>query len=163
MSLLLCFINKKKERRHKWIQSKVQGESNIFSDWINGGYADWNQKQLLSLIVVVLICLIFSLYVFIKIKKYAKEDKAPSGIILAMEGYVNYIDNVYDDNTDRKIPKARFYVFGLATFLLLGNLLGLIGLEPVTTSYSIALTFGLMSWLGIYVTRLDLSKMKIFC
>ncbi|ADR25031.1 F0F1 ATP synthase subunit A [Mycoplasmopsis bovis] len=141
---------------------KSAGESNIFSDWINGGYADWNQKQLLSLIVVVLICLIFSLYVFIKIKKYAKEDKAPSGIILAMEGYVNYIDNVYDDNTDRKIPKARFYVFGLATFLLLGNLLGLIGLEPVTTSYSIALTFGLMSWLGIYVTGLIYQKWRFF-
>ncbi len=80
-----------------------------------------------------------------------------------MEGYVNYIDNVYDDNTDRKIPKARFYVFGLATFLLLGNLLGLIGLEPVTTSYSIALTFGLMSWPRDLCNRLDLSKMKIFC
>ncbi len=80
-----------------------------------------------------------------------------------MEGYVNYIDNVYDDNTDRKIPKARFYVFGLATFLLLGNLLGLIGLEPVTTSYSIALTFGLMSWLGIYVTGLIYQKWRFFC
>ncbi len=79
-----------------------------------------------------------------------------------MEGYVNYIDNVYDDNTDRKIPKARFYVFGLATFLLLGNLLGLIGLEPVTTSYSIALTFGLMSWLGIYVTGLIYQKWRFF-
>ncbi len=60
---------------------KSAGESNIFSDWINGGYADWNQKQLLSLIVVVLICLIFSLYVFIKIKKYAKEDKAPKVVL----------------------------------------------------------------------------------
>nr|WP_318030689.1 hypothetical protein [Mycoplasmopsis bovis] len=142
---------------------KSAGESNIFSDWINGGYADWNQKQLLSLIVVVLICLIFSLYVFIKIKKYAKEDKAPSGIILAMEGYVNYIDNVYDDNTDRKIPKARFYVFGLATFLLLGNLLRL---NWIGTSYNFLFNC-INFWTNVMIrdlcNRLDLSKMKIFC
>lgn len=106
------------------------------------------------LIIVVLICLVFFLYVFIKIKKYVKEDKVFSGIILVMEGYVNYIDNVFDDNIDKRIFKVRFYVFGLVIFLIIGNLLGLIGLEFVIIFYFIVLIFGLMLWLGIYVIGL---------
>ncbi|WP_406617525.1 F0F1 ATP synthase subunit A [Mycoplasmopsis adleri] len=122
----------------------------------------WNQKQLLSLILIVLICLIVSLIVFIKIKKEARKDKAPKGLLFVMEGYVNYIDNAYDDNTDTKLPKARFYVFGLATFLFVGNLLGLIGFEPVTTSYSVALTCGLITFLGIYVIGFMYQKWRFF-
>ncbi|WP_029513422.1 F0F1 ATP synthase subunit A [Mycoplasmopsis primatum] len=137
-------------------------EENIFDQWINGGYADWNQKQLLSLIILVLICLVFSLVVYFKVKKEAKKDKAPSGFLFVMEGYVNFIDKTYDENTQGKIPKSRFYIFGLANFLLIGNLLGLLGLEPIATSYSITLTLGLISWLGIYVTGLIYQKWRFF-
>ncbi|MBZ4195611.1 F0F1 ATP synthase subunit A [Mycoplasma tauri] len=133
---------------------------NIFKDWLNGGYADWNQKQLLSLIFVVLVCLIISLIVYVKIKKDARPDKAPSGFILIMEGYVNYIDHSFDDSTDYKIPKARFYIFGLATFLFLGNILGMIGLEPITSSYSVAIALALVTWLGIYITALIYQKWR---
>nr|WP_307919809.1 F0F1 ATP synthase subunit A [Mycoplasmopsis bovis] len=75
---------------------------------------------------------------------------------------MNYIDNVYDDNTDRKIPKARFYVFGLATFLLLGNLLRL---NWIGTSYNFLFNC-INFWTNVMIrdlcNRLDLSKMKIF-
>ncbi|WP_338822921.1 F0F1 ATP synthase subunit A [Mycoplasmopsis felifaucium] len=139
----------------KFEKTLPQGIDAIKHEW-----SEWNQKQLLSLILIVLICLIVSLIVFIKIKKEARKDKAPKGILFVMEGYVNYIDSAYDDNTENKLPKAKFYVFGLATFLFVGNLLGLIGFEPVTTSYSVALTCGLITFIGIYVVGFMYQKWR---
>lgn len=137
-------------------------EKTIFDEWLNGGYASWNHKQLISLIAVVLICLIFSLVVYIKLKKESKVDKAPAGLLFVMEGYVKYIDKAFDETSDNKIPKARFYIFGLAGFLLVGNLIGLIGLEPITTSFSVAITLGFISWSGIYITGFIYQKHRYF-
>lgn len=134
--------------------------SNI--EMIKKEFTNWNQKQLLSLIVVVLICLIVSLIVYIKLKHNFKKDKAPKGIVFVMEGYVNYVDDLYDNTSDGKLPKMKFYIFGLATFLFVGNLLGLIGLEPIATSYSVALTCGLITFIGIYVIGFIYQKFRFF-
>ncbi|WP_027120918.1 F0F1 ATP synthase subunit A [Mycoplasmopsis lipofaciens] len=123
---------------------------------------EWNQPQLLSLVVTLLICLILSLTTYIMIKKYSQPDKAPKGFVLIMEGYVQAIDSMYNESTGGKMPSARIYILGLATFLLIGNLLGLIGLEPVVTSYSVPFTLALISWLGIYVVGLLYQRFRFF-
>lgn len=121
---------------------------------------DWNHPQLFSLFITVLICFSLSLAVFISIKKSAKADKAPNAFLVIMEGYVTMVDNSFDETAEGKIEKSRIYIFGLATFLLIGNLIAPLGLEPIVTSYSVPLTLGLISWLGIYVVGLIYQKFR---
>ncbi|TQC51304.1 F0F1 ATP synthase subunit A [Mycoplasmopsis mucosicanis] len=122
----------------------------------------WNQPQLLSLIVTVIIIFIVSLIVFIKIKKHSSPDKAPVPTVLVAEAYVSLLDNSYDDTSSGLLPKARFYIFSLTTFLLVGNMLGLIGLEPLATSYSITFILAAITFIGIYLIGLWYKRFKFF-
>ncbi|QSF13830.1 F0F1 ATP synthase subunit A [Mycoplasma sp. Mirounga ES2805-ORL] len=122
---------------------------------------DWNQPQLFSLIVTITIILVVSLIIFFKVKKQ-DPSKAPSGILLVAQGYVSIIDKTYYESTEGKIKGGRIYIFALTTFLLVGNMVGLLGLEPIVTSYSIAFTLALISWLGIFVVGLIYKKISFF-
>ncbi|KKB26630.1 ATP synthase A chain [Mycoplasmopsis meleagridis] len=123
---------------------------------------DWNHPQLFSLFITVLICLILSLAVFIEIKRTSRPNKAPSAFLIIMEGYVTTVDNMFYEATDGKISKAKIYIFGLASFLLIGNLLAPLGIEPIVTSYSVPFTLALITWLGIFVVGLTYQKFRFF-
>ncbi|SJZ43007.1 F0F1 ATP synthase subunit A [Mycoplasmopsis verecunda] len=111
----------------------------------------WNQPQLLSLLVTVLVILIISIVVYIKVSK-VKENEAPKGIAQIAEAYVGMIDNTFEDTTGGdKVQKSRLYIFTLATFILIGNLTAVFGLEPIVTSYSVPFTLAIASWLGIFI------------
>lgn len=120
----------------------------------------WNQPQLLSLLVTVVVILIISIIVYVKVSR-VKEDQAPKGVAQIAEAYVCLIDNTFDDTTGGdKIQKSRLYIFTLATFILVGNLTAMIGLEPIVTSYSIPFTLALMSWFGIFIVGAIYQKVR---
>ncbi|TNK83879.1 F0F1 ATP synthase subunit A [Mycoplasmopsis pullorum] len=123
-------------------------------------FENWNQPQLLSLVVTVIIIFIISLIVFIKAQQQ-KANKAPQGTILVVEGYINIFDNTFEDATEGKLKKSRMYLFTLVTFLLVGNLVVILGFEPIATSYSVTFTLGLSTFIGIYVVALIYQKWRI--
>ncbi|WP_036430935.1 F0F1 ATP synthase subunit A [Mycoplasmopsis felis] len=115
--------------------------------------------QMISLVVTILIILTLSIIIFIKVKK-VKKDKAPSGIVLIAEGYVGYIDGTFDEVTSHRLPSARFYIFTLATFLLVGNLTPMLGFEPIGTAFSVPLTLAISTWMGVFIAGLIHKKLK---
>ncbi|ADE19690.1 F0F1 ATP synthase subunit A [Mycoplasma crocodyli] len=124
-------------------------------------FDSWNQPQLFSLFITAIIIMIISLIVFFKVRK-AKPEEAPSGLLLITEAYVGVVENSFNTSTNGKISKARYYIFTLATFLLVGNLVSIFGLEPITTSYSVPFVLALASWLGIYVVGFAYQKWRFF-
>ena len=139
-------IKEKKEKKHEKYFSKNFG--NI-------------QPQLVSIVIVTMILLSFTLMVHLKLKK-AKIDEAPKGILLFAEQYVGGVDAIFKSVAKNTIRPAAPYIFTLFSFLLVGNLLGLIGLYAPVTSYSVPLVLGLISWLGIYVTGVIYQKIRFF-
>lgn len=119
------------------------------------------QPQVFTMLLVVLILAILSIVIYQKTKKQ-QENKAPSGMLLFAEQYVMGVDNLYKEATEGKITKPAPYIFTLLSFLAIGNLMGLVGLEPPTTSYSVTLTLGLISWIGIYVVGITFQKWRFF-
>ena len=119
------------------------------------------QPQLVSIVIVTMILLSFTLMVHLKLKK-AKIDEAPKGILLFAEQYVGGVDAIFKSVAKNTIRPAAPYIFTLFSFLLVGNLLGLIGLYAPVTSYSVPLVLGLISWLGIYVTGVIYQKIRFF-
>ncbi|APJ38242.1 F0F1 ATP synthase subunit A [Mycoplasmopsis pullorum] len=128
--------------------------------FVKAFFENWNQPQLLSLVVTVIIIFIISLIVFIKAQQQ-KANKAPQGTILVVEGYINIFDNTFEDATEGKLKKSRMYLFTLVTFLLVGNLVVILGFEPIATSYSVTFTLGLSTFIGIYVVALIYQKWRI--
>ena len=119
------------------------------------------QPQIFSLVFVTIILIILSIVIYKKAKKQ-QPNKAPEGIMLIAEQYVMGIDNLYNEITEQKFTKPAPYIFTLITFLGISNLMGLIGLETPTSSYSVTLTIGLISWIGIYVVGIMYQKMHFF-
>jgi len=108
------------------------------------GDANKLAPQILSLILVTLILVILTIVIYNKVKKQ-EPNKAPEGITLLAEQYVMGIDGLFNEVTEGKFKKPAPYIFTLITFLFVGNLLGLIGLEPAASSYSVTLTLALVS------------------
>lgn len=119
------------------------------------------QPQIFTLLLVTLILVVFAIVVYRKVKKH-EVNKAPQGILLLSEQYVMGVDNLFKEVTMGKISKPAPYIFTLFSFLILSNLMGLLGLEPPTTSFSVTLTLGLVSWIGIYVIGIIYQRMHFF-
>ena len=119
------------------------------------------QPQIFTILLVTLILTVFAIVIYRKVKKQ-QVDKAPQGVLLFTEQYVMGVDNLFKEATGGKINKPAPYIFTLMSFLVLSNLMGLIGFEPPTTSFSTTLTLGLVSWIGIYVVGIMYQKMSFF-
>ena len=119
------------------------------------------QPQVFSLLLVTLILVVFSIVIYNKLKKQ-EINKSPQGILLFTEQYVMGMDGLFQEATDGKIKKPAPYIFTLFSFLILSNLMGLLGLESPTSSYSVTLTLGLISWIGIYVVGIIYQKLRFF-
>ena len=119
------------------------------------------QPQIFTLVLVTLILVVFAVVVYKKVRKQ-EVNKAPEGVLLFAEQYVMGVDNLFKEVTTGKIKKPAPYIFTLISFLMISNLMGLIGLEPPTTSYSVTLTLGLITWIGIYVIGIIYQRMRFF-
>lgn len=102
------------------------------------------QPQIFTILLVTLVLVIFAITIYIKTKKQ-KVNEAPSGILLFTEQYVMGVDSLFKEVTEGKFKKPAPYIFTLLTFLLVSNLVGLLGMEPPTSSFSVTLVLALVS------------------
>ncbi len=120
------------------------------------------QPQLISLFLVTVFLIIIAIVVYKKVSK-VKVEEAPKGTALIAEQYVMGVDNLFKSVAgEKKLQPAAPYIFTLLTFLMVGNLFGLIGFEPPATSYSVPLTLGMVAWIGIYVVGITYQKFNFF-
>lgn len=119
------------------------------------------QPQIFTMLLITLILVVSAVVVYKRVKKQ-EINKAPEGLLLFAEQYIMGVDNLFKEVTDGKIKKPAPYIFTLLSFLLLGNIMGILGLEAPTSSFSVTLTLGLISWIGIYVVGIIYQKMNFF-
>ncbi len=119
------------------------------------------QPQIFSMILVTLILIVLAIVIYLKVQKQPV-DQAPKGILQIAEQYVMGVDDLFKKVTNEKIHKPSPYIFTLLTFLIAGNLISLVGVESMTTSYSTTLTLALIAWIGIYVVGIVHQRMRFF-
>ncbi|WP_373897945.1 F0F1 ATP synthase subunit A [Haloimpatiens sp. FM7315] len=73
----------------------------------------------------------------------------PKGRQNSVEAFVEFIGNFVEDNMGKGYGAFVPFIGTLFLFLLCLNLVGLIGIKPPTTDYSVALGLGLISFLVI--------------
>lgn len=119
------------------------------------------QPQIFSMILVTLILVVLAIVIYLKVKKQPV-DKAPTGLLQIAEQYVMGVDDLFKKVTNEKIHTPSPYIFTLLTFLIAGNLISVVGVESITTSYSTTLTLALIAWIGIYVVGITHQRMRFF-
>ncbi|MCU9935874.1 F0F1 ATP synthase subunit A [Mycoplasmopsis cynos] len=123
---------------------------------------NWKQPQLISLIITVLIIFIFSITIYLKVRK-TKANKASKGIVQIAEAYVGMVEANFESVAGpTKIKPAKIYIFTLGTFLLVGNLVVLFGFEPIVTSYSVPFTLAIFTWFGVMLVGTIYEKLKFY-
>ena len=134
---------------------------NGLTETINSNLIKWWQPQLVTLIYVTVILVILAIIVYFKVKK-VKPDETPKGIVFLAEQYVGLFNKEFNTISEGKIDRVGPYLFTLFTFLAVGNTAGILSLEPAVTSYSVSLTLGLITWIGIYVFGIIYQKLHFF-
>lgn len=101
---------------------------------------------IINMWLVVLVLSMFAFVVNSKIKK-AKASDVPSGFLNVVELLVEASDNLVTSTMGKQNTK-RFgpYILTLAMFLAVANLLGLVGLTPPTSDYSVTLSLALITF-----------------
>ncbi|MGY6172456.1 F0F1 ATP synthase subunit A [Candidatus Mycoplasma pogonae] len=120
---------------------------------------NWAQPQLFTLVFITILISILAIVVYFKVVK-VKAHEVPNTVALIAEQYVSVVDKIVQETGNGKTNKFAPYLFTLLTFLIFGNLVSLIGLEPVAVSYSIPLTLALITWIGIYFIGFLYNKIK---
>lgn len=95
--------------------------------------------------LVVIFLLIFAAIVGKKVKE-SKIDETPSNFLNVIELSVEAVENLVKQTMGEKHVRFAPYIFSLMAFLLVANLIGLIGLTPPTSDYSVTLTLALITF-----------------
>jgi F-type H+-transporting ATPase subunit a len=94
---------------------------------------------------VIIVLSILSFIVNKKIKD-ANIDEAPTGFLNVIETGVETINGLVRDTMGPHNMKFGAYIFTLMAFLAVANLLGLIGLTPPTSDYSVTFSLAIVTF-----------------
>ena len=118
------------------------------------------QTQLITMILTaVIICLVFFIY-YIKSKKQSVVNLERKGLVLLIDSFFAYIDGLIADIMGPEYKWFTPYTAYLLLYIGIGNFFSLFGWEPPITSYTITLSLGLITFIGIYVAGFVSQKWK---
>lgn len=130
--------------------------------FILAGMNNWNpwtiMPQLVGIVVTVLIIVSISFAYYRKVKKMAPDDD-PRGIVLVVELIIKYFEKIVVDVLGVKYKNLTIYLMYLVLYILIGNWISIIGLESQVTSYTVTLSLGLVTFIGMYYLGIKFQKM----
>ncbi len=100
---------------------------------------------IVNMYFVIIVLTIFALIVNSKIKK-ANIHEAPSGFLNVVEMFVDAVKGLVSTTMGDHNMGFAPYILTLVCFLAVSNLLGLIGLTPPTSDYSVTLSLALITF-----------------
>lgn len=115
------------------------------------------RPQILSIAVVLVILLTAFIIYHVKLKK-VKPNQAPNGYVLAIQMYVSYIRGLVVDILGPEFEKITPYFLTLFSYILLSNIIGIIGLETPTSSLTVTLSMGFVMFIGCFVVGFKYQK-----
>lgn len=132
---------------------------------VAAGMDTWNawkiMPQLLTIILTTVLIVTVSFIYSRKLKKM-KPDDDPRGIVLVVELIVKYIEKMVIEVLGVKYKNLTIYLMYLMLYILIGNWLSIIGLESPASSYTVTLSLGLVTFIGIYYVGIKFQKLVFF-
>lgn len=117
--------------------------------------------QVFSIIVVMLILFIIGLIYYFKVKRL-KPNESPRGLVLIVEIYVKWMRSLVYEILGPQFDKITPYFIFLFSYILLSNMIGIIGFENPTASLTVTLSLGFVTWIGIFAVGIKFQKLAFF-
>lgn len=132
---------------------------------VAAGVDNWNawkiMPQLVTIIMTTSFIVIISFIYSRKVKKM-KADDDPRGIVLVVEIIIKYIEKMVIEVLGVKYKNLTIYLMYLILYILIGNWLSIIGLESPASTYTVTLSLGLVTFIGIYYVGIKFQKLAFF-
>ncbi|MCL8211729.1 ATP synthase subunit a [Mesoplasma sp. JKS002658] len=129
-------------------------------DYFSDNWHHW-QPQLLSIVFTALIISAICLVYNIKIRNHQEEERM-SGFLVLMEMFILFCEDLVVQAMGKKHRKLTPYAMYLIMYIFVGSLISLIGIESLATSYTIAFSLGLISFLSVYYFGFKYQKWAYF-
>lgn len=113
--------------------------------------------SIVNLWLVIIFLSILSLVVNKKIKEVDIYEK-PSGLLNFMEILVDTVNNLVKTTMGERNMAFAPYIFTLFCFLGVANLLGLIGLTPPTSDYSVTFSLAMITFAIVQIMKFKTQK-----
>lgn len=102
-----------------------------------------------TIVNIWFVIIVLSILAFVVNKniKQANIDEAPTGFLNVIETAIEVLNDLVRDTMGEHNMKFGAYIFTLMAFLGVANLLGLVGLTPPTSDYSVTFTLAIVTFL----------------
>ncbi len=117
--------------------------------------------EIIVSVLIVFLIFVFSLVIFIKIKK-ADPLAKPKGILHVVELGVDLIDNLVKTQMGWRYKKMGGYFLAIAVFIFTSFIFGLTGLPSPMSYYMVPFTLALFTFILIHFTRAKNRKWGYF-
>ncbi|AUM62302.1 F0F1 ATP synthase subunit A [Spiroplasma monobiae] len=123
----------------------------------------WNKitPQLLSILLTCIIICTFCIVYNVKIRNY-KEDKKLTGFLVLTEMFITKVENMVVTIMGKAHRKLTPYIMYLFMYIMVSSIVALIGIEPLTSSYTVTFSMAIVTFLGIYYYGLRYQKLAFF-
>ncbi|MCR4924615.1 MAG: F0F1 ATP synthase subunit A [Lachnospiraceae bacterium] len=121
------------------------------------GHKVWITNTHVSILIVMLLILVFSIVVHGKIKKM-DPYKAPPMLVNIAEFIMDFISNMTVGVMGSKAGKFVNYIGTIAIFILISNVSGLLGLRPPTADYGVTFPLGVLTFCLILFNKFKYQK-----
>ena len=123
------------------------------------------RPQILTISFVLVVLAILMIVYFCKLRK-VQAKQAPKGYVLAVQMYVAYVRSMTVDILGPKFESLTPYFVFLFAYIFLSNITGVLGLDNPTSSLTVTLSMGLVTFVGMFVVGFKVQKLsylKKFC
>jgi F-type H+-transporting ATPase subunit a len=96
---------------------------------------------------------------YFKLRKF-KVNEAPTGYVLAVQMYIEYVRVLVVDIMGKRFEKLTPFFLFLMSYLLCCNLIGIAGFAYPTSSLTVTLSLGLVMFIGTFVIGFRYQKLS---
>ncbi|WP_338970008.1 F0F1 ATP synthase subunit A [Spiroplasma endosymbiont of Labia minor] len=130
-------------------------DTNMFS-----GFYDLSNQFLSIILTTIVICVISIIYNK-KIRNH-KVDEKLTGFLVLMEMFIMWVEDLITGIMGKKYRKLTPYGMYIILYIVVSSVISLIGVEPLTSSYTVTFCMGFATFIGIYYFGLRYQKLRFF-
>lgn len=131
----------------------------ISIDILLGGKTYTIAPEIVNSVIITIVLSIIAIIIGHKAKKANFKDR-PKGILHIAEIAVEQVDNLVSNTMGKANVGFAPYILSLMLFLVSANLLGLVGLKPPTSNYTVPLALALITTVLIHGNNIRFNGIK---
>jgi F-type H+-transporting ATPase subunit a len=118
-------------------------------------------KTIIGIGLTFVIIFILFLTYYVKLKKQ-KQNLIPTGYVFVFQLYIEYIHNLVLQILGKKFEKITPFFIYLFSYILISNTISIFGITNPTSSLSVTVSLGLVTFIGIFVVGIKYQRMSYF-